>query len=210
MEEAEVAEDADNQETAPAEESPVKEEKTEDKPEELAAKGKNRTTLRFLLLVILLLVAWFAWQKHQRVSKFNKAMEAYNEGRLEQAEDMFMQLYRSNNGDIKKRAKVEVVRVILDRGDAPNNNIEQSVVFYKRAFDLDPKALEMYHLRALKNFLSKQQDKDVDMMAELDKILTEKMAAYKKINEQAIKEQQDAEKAQEAADKMKKEATPKE
>ena len=220
VEEAEVAEETAEQDTAPAEETPVKEENSaetdgsdeaDEANEEIStqeAKGKHRTTLRFLLLVILLAVAWFAWQKHQRVKKFNDAMEAYNEGKLEQAEDMFMQLYKSSSGDIKKRAKVEVIRVILDRGDAPNNNVEQSVIFYKRAYDIDPNALEMHHLRALKNFLKKQDDPEAT--AELDKLLKVKMDALKKVNEEAVKEQQAAEKAQDTADKLKKEATPKE
>lgn len=137
-------------------------------------------------------------------------MEASNEGRLEEAENMFMELYKSSNGDIKKRSKIEVIRVILDRGDAPNNNIEQSVIFYKKAYDLDPKALELHHLRVLKNFLAKQKDKDADTLAELTKLINAKMKTYKEAAKKAAEEQAAAEKAQEDAAKLKKETAPKE
>jgi hypothetical protein len=179
-------------EDAPAEEDAA-EEKAEDAPaeEDAKAKAKPRTTLRFLLLIVLLAVAWFAWQKHQRDARFNKLIEMADSGNLAGAAAGFSKLMGESSGDLKKRCKQELVRIILEQGDAPSNNVQQSVVYYQQAYAVDPNGLEMHHLRALLNQLKKDKDED-PAMAETIKQLNAVIKKRVDAAAAALKAQRDA------------------
>ena len=163
-------------EDAPAEETPAEEAPAEEAPAETTAKAKPRTTMRFVLLIILLAVAWFAWKKHQSDAKFNKLIEMADSGNLAGAVSGLRELMNNSSGALKKRSKQELVRVILEQGDAPSNNVQESVVYYLQAYTVDPKVLEVHHLRALANHLSKDPEKAA-LVAEISKAAKDKMVA---------------------------------
>ena len=177
-------------EEAPAEEKT--EEEAEEAPTEEEAKAKPKTTLRFLLLIILLAVAWFAWNKHQRDAKFNNLIEMADKGNLAEAAAGFRKLMNESSGHLQKRCKQELVRVIIEQGEQPSNNVQQSVVFYRQAYTVDPKALEIHQLRSILNQLKKDKtDKSIDpeMAKGIDAEMTNIKALIKaKIDEGIAKE----------------------
>jgi hypothetical protein len=187
-----------------AEEAPVEEEETteeetkEEAPAEEEAKAKPKTTLRFLLLIILLTVAWFAWNKHQRDAKFNNLIEMADKGNLAEAAAGFRKLMNESSGHLQKRCKQELVRVIIEQGEQPSNNVQQSVVFYRQAYTVDPKALEIHQLRSILNQLKKDKtDKSID--PEMAKGIDAEMTAIKALIKAKIDEGIAKEKARRAA-----------
>ncbi len=186
-----------------AEEAPVEEEETtEEAPAEETteeeAKAKPKTTLRFLLLIILLTVAWFAWSKHQRDAKFNSLIEMADKGNLAEAAAGFRKLMNESSGHLQKRCKQELVRVIIEQGEQPSNNVQQSVVFYRQAYTVDPKALEIHQLRSILNQLKKDKtDKSID--PEMAKGIDAEMTTIKALIKAKIDEGIAKEKARRAA-----------
>ncbi len=185
-------------EEATAEEKETTEETPAGETTEEEAKAKPKTTLRFLLLIILLTVAWFAWSKHQRDAKFNNLIEMADKGNLAEAAAGFRKLMNESSGHLQQRCKQELVRVIIEQGEQPSNNVQQSVVFYRQAYTVDPKALEIHQLRSILNQLKKDKtDKSID--PEAAKGIDAEMTTIKALIKAKIDEGIAKEKARRAA-----------
>jgi tetratricopeptide (TPR) repeat protein len=110
---------------------------------------KNRMVMRTLLLALLVVAAAFAIKHHMMVNDFNKAVQKIEAGQYKEASDMLVVLVERSYGQTQKRAKEELIKCFVALGENPENNIEETKKYYKKALEVDPNCLSPTQMKVV-------------------------------------------------------------